>query len=57
MKTRRSLRGIALSATVGGAVLFAFAATPTSNDEANGKAWWGHIEVLASDAMKGRLTG
>jgi Zn-dependent M28 family amino/carboxypeptidase len=29
----------------------------TVADEAAGKAWWGHIQVLAADDMKGRLTG
>jgi Zn-dependent M28 family amino/carboxypeptidase len=29
----------------------------TAADEAAGKAWWGHIQVLAADDMKGRLTG
>ncbi len=31
--------------------------TVTPGDVADGKAWWAHIEVLASDAMRGRLTG
>jgi Peptidase family M28 len=59
MKTRRALL---VCAAVCGAVLFAAVrgasgATPTNNDEANGKAWWAHIQYLASDAMKGRQTG
>ena len=29
----------------------------TPADEAAGKAWFAHIQVLASDAMRGRLTG
>jgi Zn-dependent M28 family amino/carboxypeptidase len=29
----------------------------TSTDEALGKQWWAHIQYLASDDMKGRLTG
>ncbi len=29
----------------------------TAADEAAGKAWWGHIQVLAADDMRGRLTG
>ena len=28
-----------------------------SGDEARGKAWWAHIQVLADDSMRGRLTG
>jgi Zn-dependent M28 family amino/carboxypeptidase len=29
----------------------------TSTDEARGKAWWAHVQYLADDSMKGRLTG
>ncbi len=54
MKTRRALL---VCAAVCGAVLLAFGATPTHNDQANGKAWWAHVQYLASDAMKGRQTG
>jgi len=57
MKTRRAFRLMVLGAAAGGAVLLAFGATPTNNDEANGKAWWAHVQYLASDAMKGRQTG
>lgn len=28
-----------------------------SDDEAAGRAWWHHVQVLADDSMKGRLTG
>jgi hypothetical protein len=28
-----------------------------TNDEARGKAWWAHIQVLADDSMRGRQTG
>jgi len=27
------------------------------NDEAQGKQWWAHVQVLADDSMQGRLTG
>jgi hypothetical protein len=27
------------------------------DDEARGRAWWAHVEVLADDSMKGRMTG
>jgi Zn-dependent M28 family amino/carboxypeptidase len=27
------------------------------NEEAQGKQWWAHVQVLADDSMKGRLTG
>ncbi len=29
----------------------------TPADEAAGKAWWAHVQTLADDSMKGRLTG
>jgi hypothetical protein len=32
-------------------------ATASASDEARGKAWWAHIQVLADDSMKGRMTG
>jgi len=57
MKTRRAFRLMVLGAAACGAVLLTFGATPTNNDEANGKAWWAHVQYLASDAMKGRQTG
>ena len=28
-----------------------------SSDEERGKAWWAHVQYLADDSMKGRLTG
>src|SRR5215472_16749984 len=28
-----------------------------SGDEARGKAWWAHVQYLADDSMRGRLTG
>lgn len=31
--------------------------TDGPNDEALGKAWWAHVQYLADDSMKGRLTG
>jgi Zn-dependent M28 family amino/carboxypeptidase len=30
---------------------------PTPADQAAGKAWWSHIQILAADDMHGRLTG
>src|ERR1700712_5648142 len=27
------------------------------NDETKGRAWWAHVQYLADDSMKGRLTG
>ena len=32
-------------------------ATASADDEARGKAWWAHVQVLADDSMKGRMTG
>lgn len=32
-------------------------ATASSDDQARGQAWWGHIEALANDSMRGRQTG
>jgi Zn-dependent M28 family amino/carboxypeptidase len=34
--------------------LFGYAA---GNDEAQGKDWWAHVQALANDSMRGRLTG
>jgi hypothetical protein len=28
-----------------------------SNDEAQGKVWWAHVQKLADPSMNGRLTG
>ena len=33
------------------------AATASADDEARGKAWWAHVQVLADDSMRGRQTG
>jgi Zn-dependent M28 family amino/carboxypeptidase len=32
-------------------------ATRPADDEARGKEWWAHVQVLADDSMKGRMTG
>ncbi len=32
-------------------------ATASAEDEAQGKAWWAHVQVLADDSMRGRQTG
>jgi Zn-dependent M28 family amino/carboxypeptidase len=37
-----------------GSGLFSYAA---GNDEAQGKDWWAHVQALANDSMRGRLTG
>jgi Zn-dependent M28 family amino/carboxypeptidase len=36
---------------------FALTALSQSTDEAAGKQWWAHVQVLADDSMKGRQTG
>jgi Zn-dependent M28 family amino/carboxypeptidase len=48
-------RGVSVMVLVG-AVCVAWGAE-TASDEARGKAWWAHVQVLADDAMRGRLTG
>ena len=60
MHPRRPLRRSVLAATSATLALAAatYAATPdTSSDVARGKQWWSHVQVLADDSMKGRLTG
>jgi len=32
-------------------------ASGQDTDEARGKAWWAHVQTLADDSMRGRLTG
>jgi Zn-dependent M28 family amino/carboxypeptidase len=49
----RVLVGLDGAAQIHGAV----DATASNDDEARGKAWWAHVQVLADDSMKGRLTG
>jgi hypothetical protein len=39
------------------ACLVSRAAEDTMSDEARGKQWWAHVQILAGDSMKGRLTG
>ncbi len=46
-----------LSAILAAQVSGAADATAATDDEARGKAWWAHVQVLADDSMKGRLTG
>ena len=48
-----AILSVVLAAQVSGGV----DATGRAGDEAAGKAWWGHIQVLADDSMRGRLTG
>lgn len=54
MDIRRCLRLAAMLSLAASPLL---AATSAGDDLANGKRWWGHVEVLAADSMRGRLTG
>src|SRR5262249_11010741 len=39
------------------AVARAAVGADAASDEARGKAWWAHVQYLADDSMRGRLTG
>src|SRR6201985_359211 len=47
----------ALAAGIGGLLTWAQTAATVSNEEAQGKAWWAHVQKLADPSMNGRLTG
>jgi Zn-dependent M28 family amino/carboxypeptidase len=49
------IAGLVLS--VSGLVVWAQSAETASNDEAQGKVWWAHVQKLADPSMNGRLTG
>src|SRR5258708_6014814 len=55
------VRGFACVAAVASIVSCSFvsaqSASPAASDEARGKVWWAHVQYLANDSMKGRLTG
>src|ERR1700722_13698572 len=56
-RVMRMLRVVCATAVVSlmsGTCCFAQSAL---TDEAKGKAWWAHVQYLADDSMKGRLTG
>jgi Zn-dependent M28 family amino/carboxypeptidase len=57
MQMRRFVFVVALACGVGGILVWAQTATTTSNDEAQGKVWWAHVQKLADPSMNGRLTG
>jgi Zn-dependent M28 family amino/carboxypeptidase len=38
-------------------IVIAQSAPVATTDEARGRVWWQHVQVLADDSMKGRLTG
>jgi Zn-dependent M28 family amino/carboxypeptidase len=55
-------RGFAALALMGCGVMLWRGSVPvraadTADDMARGKAWWAHVQVLADDSMRGRLTG
>jgi Zn-dependent M28 family amino/carboxypeptidase len=47
----------ALICGVSGLLVWAQSGTTVSNDEAQGKIWWAHVQKLADPSMNGRLTG
>ncbi len=47
----------ALASGISGLLMWAQSGVATSNDEAQGKVWWAHVQKLADPSMKGRLTG
>src|SRR5215831_9815560 len=53
------LRGSANVVTLGvlGLSMISSAGTPDDATANEGKAWWAHVQYLADDSMKGRLTG
>jgi hypothetical protein len=47
----RFVRGIGVALALAGVVTGARAAD-TASDEARGKAWWAHVQVLADDSRR-----
>jgi Zn-dependent M28 family amino/carboxypeptidase len=47
----------ALASGTGGLLMWAQTGAAISNDEAQGKVWWAHVQKLADPSMNGRLTG
>ncbi len=47
----------ALAGGISGLLMWAQTGAASSNDEAQGKAWWAHVQKLADPSMNGRLTG
>jgi Zn-dependent M28 family amino/carboxypeptidase len=48
---------VAVACGIGGLLMWAQTGAATSNDEAQGKVWWAHVQKLADPSMNGRLTG
>jgi Zn-dependent M28 family amino/carboxypeptidase len=57
MIMRRFVFVAALAAGIGGLLTWAQTGATVSNEEAQGKAWWAHVQKLADPSMNGRLTG
>jgi Zn-dependent M28 family amino/carboxypeptidase len=47
----------ALAGGISGFLMWAQTGAASSNDEAQGKVWWAHVQKLADPSMNGRLTG
>src|SRR5258705_6517815 len=47
----------ALTGGISGFLMWAQTGAAISNDEAQGKVWWAHVQKLADRSMNGRLTG
>ncbi|MGD0445313.1 MAG: M20/M25/M40 family metallo-hydrolase [Edaphobacter sp.] len=54
---RRFVSGAAVVCGVSGLLVWAQTGMAVSNDEAQGKVWWAHVQKLADPSMNGRLTG
>jgi len=57
MQMRRFVFVVGLVCGVNGLLVGAQTGSSTSKDEADGKAWWAHVQKLADPSMNGRLTG
>ena len=57
MQMRRLVFVVGLVCGVNGLLVGAQTGSSTSKDEADGKAWWAHVQKLADPSMNGRLTG
>ena len=57
MRAGRVAFVVAVVCCVGGLGVWAQSGAMASNDEAQGKIWWAHVQRLADPSMNGRLTG
>ena len=57
MRTVRFAFVAAVAGGISGLLMWAQAGAAISNDEAQGKVWWAHVQKLADPSMNGRLTG